>query len=99
MIANNKAPADILPFQLIQCDALFKLNVDDDIWQDVDLDDDYDAIPHWLGDKVVQDGIWCMLQLDRCCKEEVWLQRECCALQEWFIEEWECEPTSATSRS
>jgi hypothetical protein len=90
MIDTNKA-AGVIPPQPIQRDGLFKLDVDDDIWQDVGLEDDGDGpIPRWLGDDAVRRGIKAMLDFDRCCEEEVRLQKERCALQEWMIEEWEC---------
>ncbi|KAL6302529.1 hypothetical protein BKA93DRAFT_827420 [Sparassis latifolia] len=76
--------------QLIQGNGLFKLDVDDDIWQDVGLDDDDDiaAVPHWLGDETVREGIKNRLLLDRCNEEEERLREERCSLQEWFAEEW-----------
>lgn len=91
MIASNHAPAGAIPPQPIQRDGLFKLDVDDDIWQDVGLDDDHDGpIPRWLGDDRVREGIRGMMEWDRCCEEEVRVCKERCALQEWFTEEWEC---------
>jgi hypothetical protein len=64
------------------------LDVDDDIWQDVGLDDEEDSVPAWLGDEDTRRGIKALLELDRCFEEEECLGRERCALQEWFIEEW-----------
>ena len=76
--------------QPIQRDGLFKLDVDDDIWQDVGLDDEYDGgIPWWLGDEGVRSGIQALLQHDQCCEEEVQLRKERCNIQQWFMEEWE----------
>jgi len=67
------------------------LDVDDDIWQDVGLDDEYNGeVPWWLGDKEVRSGIQAVLQRDRCCEEELRLRKECCNLQQWFMEEWVC---------
>lgn len=44
LIDKGEAPiAAVLP-QPIQCDGLFKLDVDDNIWQDVSLDDDQDIV-------------------------------------------------------
>jgi hypothetical protein len=68
--------------QPIQCNSLFKLDIDDDIWQDVGLDDEYDGgIPRWLGDEVVHMGIQALLQCDRSCEEELQLRKEHCNLQ------------------
>src|ERR1700729_1891936 len=83
MITKGKAPTSVVPPQPIQRDGLFKLDVDDDIWQDIGLDDDHHGpVARWLGDDGVRDGIRAMLQLDRCYEEKVRLQQERCALQE-----------------
>ncbi|GBE78980.1 hypothetical protein SCP_0201770 [Sparassis crispa] len=90
LIRQRKAPRFAIVPPPIQSNGLFKLDVDDDIWQDVGLDDDVDtdAVPRWLGDETVREGIKMRLLLDRCIEEESRLQRERCALQEWFQEEW-----------
>jgi hypothetical protein len=63
---------------------LFQLDVDDDIWQDVGLDDENSGpIPKWLGDDGVRQGIKFLLQLDRCEEEERRLIKERRAIQEW----------------
>ncbi|RDB23171.1 hypothetical protein Hypma_009676 [Hypsizygus marmoreus] len=73
----------------IEREGLFKLDVDDDIWQDIGLDDDSDAaIPAWLGDENTRTGIKAMLELDRCKEEEQRLGMEHCTMQEWMMEEW-----------
>jgi hypothetical protein len=77
--------------QPIQCNGLFKLDINDDIWQDVGLDNEYDGgIPRWLGDEVVCTGIQALLQRDRSCEEELWSRKERCNLQQWFMEVWDC---------
>jgi hypothetical protein len=77
--------------QHIVRDGLFKLDVDDDIWQDVGLDDELEGpIPRWLGDENVRDGIKNLLELDRCREEEIRLQKERCTMQDWMREEWMC---------
>jgi len=66
------------------------LDVDDAIWQDVGLNDDVsEEPPLWLCDAKVQSGILAMLDLDRCEEEELRLQHERRAMQDWFLEEWE----------
>jgi hypothetical protein len=91
LIASGRAPPGSAAPQPIQRDGLFKLDVDDDIWQDVGLDDEYDGgIPPWLGDEGVRTGIQALLQHDRCCEEELRLRKERCNLQHWFMEEWDC---------
>lgn len=74
----------------VQRDGLFKLDVDDDIWQDIGLNDGNGGeIPRWLGDEEVRSGIQALLQHDRCGEEELRLRKERCNLQQWFMEEWD----------
>ncbi|GBE80067.1 hypothetical protein SCP_0212700 [Sparassis crispa] len=89
LIKQRKAPRYAVSLQPIQGNGLFKLDIDDDIWQDVGLDDDDDiaAVPRWLGDETVREGIKNRLLLDRCNEEEERLREERCSLQEWFAEE------------
>ncbi|KAJ7220486.1 hypothetical protein GGX14DRAFT_532534 [Mycena pura] len=72
---------------------LWQLDVDDDIWQDIGLDDDDDVRtkepPLWLCDERVRSGIKAVLELDRCDEEDYWLITERCSMQVWFAEEWE----------
>lgn len=100
LITAGRAPPGALSPQIIAREGLFKLDVDDDIWQDVGLeDDDYqDLAPaRWLSDDRVRKGIPAMLELDRCGEEEERLGRERCSLQEWFTEEWLCVENAKTS--
>jgi len=71
---------------------LFKLDVDDEIWQDVGLEQDdlTTEVPAWLGDEKTRRGIKALLELDRCIEEEQRLALERCSLQEWMMEEWHC---------
>lgn len=90
LIASGRAPAGALTPQIIARDGLFKLDVDDDVWQDVGLeDDDYRSTPpRWLSDDKVRRGIAALLEHDRSQEEEHRLGKEKCAMQEWFSEEW-----------
>lgn len=90
LIHQHKAPVGAVPPQEIIRDGLFKLDIDDGIWQDVGLDDGNDLVqpPLWLSDEGVRLGIRHLLERDRCEEEEVRLGRERQALQEWFQEEW-----------
>ena len=93
LIAVGHAPDGAIVPQIITCEGLFKLDVDDDIWQDVGLeDDDYigDSPPCWLSDEKVHQGIAALLELDCCREEEKQLMKKHCAMQEWVIEEWRC---------
>ena len=68
---------------------LFKLDVDDDIWQDVGLGDSIGGLPPaWLADEKVCLGIKSLLELRRCEEEEICLLQERKVLVEWFAEEW-----------
>jgi len=68
---------------------LFKLDVDDDIWQDVGLGDSIGGLPPaWLADEKVHLGIESLLELRRCEEEEICLLQERKVLVEWFAEEW-----------
>lgn len=87
--AGRAPPGAIAPPE-IDGAGLWALDVDDEIWQDVGLDDSEDADnpPGWLGDDDVRDGIKAMLQLDRCAEEEWRSGQERRSMQEWFAEEW-----------
>jgi hypothetical protein len=89
LIKQRRAPGGaISPLEIPQ-EGLFKLDVDDDIWQDAGLNDDNNGSALlWLSDERVRQGIRNLLELDRCKEEEVRLRRERCALQEWSLEEW-----------
>ena len=95
LICQGKAPAGaILPLDIPR-EGLFKLDVDNDIWQDVGLNDEHNGpAPLWLRDDAVRQGIKSMLQLDRCKEEEARLLRERKALQEWMQEEWQVVQTA-----
>lgn len=86
----GKAPAGATLPPTIQKGSLFKLDVDDEIWQDIGLDEETDggSPPLWLCNDGVREGIKAMLQRDRCLEEEARLQNERLAMQEWFSEEW-----------
>ncbi|KAI6153024.1 hypothetical protein BKA82DRAFT_4349407 [Pisolithus tinctorius] len=89
LIHKGKAPQGSIAPLLIPRDSLFKLDVDDDIWQDVGLGDDSDGLlPPWLADEKVCSGIRSLLELRHCEEEERHLLQERRALTEWFSEEW-----------
>ncbi|EDQ99711.1 uncharacterized protein LACBIDRAFT_316212 [Laccaria bicolor S238N-H82] len=94
MIKKKQAPRGARAPHPIASEGLFKLDVDDDIWQDVGLDETDISpggeIPKWLGDENVQKGIKSMLELDRCNEEERRLSYERSAMQDWLMEEWRC---------
>lgn len=90
LIKKNQAPRNAIAPHPIG-ESIWKLDVDDDIWQDLGLDDTYDnkEPPLWLKSDAVRDGIKAMLQLDRCAEEEPRVFHECRALRYWLSEEWD----------
>lgn len=89
LITQKKAPPGAIVPLIINPEGVFKLDVDDEIWQDIGLDDSIDGPPpRWLCDEAVRGGIKAMLELDRCQEEENRLRSERCAMQEWLQEEW-----------
>ncbi|KAL0571162.1 hypothetical protein V5O48_010801 [Marasmius crinis-equi] len=90
MVASRKAPRNAVPPKRIPMDQLFSLDVDDEIWQDVGLTDEWDTTtpPPWLADDSVRSGIRGMLDVDRSQEELLRLRHERNAMQYWFSEEW-----------
>ncbi|KAJ7431651.1 hypothetical protein B0H11DRAFT_1679861, partial [Mycena galericulata] len=97
MIQNRTAPRKVIAPQVIDPKKVWQLDVDDDIWQDVGLDDDDDddgaagssEPPLWLSNESVRSGILAMLDVDRADEEDRELEKERRAMQVWFAEEWE----------
>ena len=92
IIQKNAAPRGAISPLPIALDGLFKLDIDDDIWQDIGLTsetDDMTEIPAWLGNNGVRDGIKALLEHDCCIEEMERVKHERISMQEWFKEEWE----------
>ena len=89
LLHQGKAPQGSVAPLPISRDGLFKLDVDDDIWQDIGLDDNSNGLPPaWLADEKVRLGIKSLLELRHCEEEENRLLKEKKALAEWVTEEW-----------
>ncbi|KAJ7589950.1 hypothetical protein C8J56DRAFT_783748 [Mycena floridula] len=91
MISSGAAPTDSISPKPIDKAGLFQLDVDNEIWHDIGLIDDFEgvaSIPRWLADDDVRHGIRLMLELDRCEEERVRLLDERVALRNWMAEEW-----------
>ncbi|THU96399.1 hypothetical protein K435DRAFT_819451 [Dendrothele bispora CBS 962.96] len=89
LIRQKRAPNFAVAPKKIERDSLFDLDVDEDIWQDVGLDEeDTGPPPLWLCDENVRKGIRAMLELERCEEEMARIRINRKALQEWFVDEW-----------
>ncbi|KAJ7080149.1 hypothetical protein B0H15DRAFT_953635 [Mycena belliarum] len=91
LVAQGKAPRGAVAPVEIPAKGVWKLDVDDAVWEDVGLDDDQTRAtepPLWLSDEKVRTGIKAMLELDRSVEEDIRLKKERRALQVWFAEEW-----------
>ncbi|KAJ6591786.1 hypothetical protein DFH09DRAFT_907324, partial [Mycena vulgaris] len=70
--------------------SVWSLDVANEIWQDVGLNNVYDKSepPLWLKRKMVRHRIKGMLEQDHCNKEAPRLFHECRALRYWLSKEW-----------
>ncbi|KZV96305.1 hypothetical protein EXIGLDRAFT_765408 [Exidia glandulosa HHB12029] len=67
---------------------LFRLDVDDDIWQeDPGLGPQDDVLPRWQTDERVKNGIVALLEVQRCKEELERLSAEIVTLEAWWKEE------------
>ncbi|KAJ3792714.1 hypothetical protein GGU11DRAFT_818955 [Lentinula aff. detonsa] len=91
LVRTKRAPRNAVIPSEIDMKHLFKLDVDDNIWQDIGLDEmtDLEELPLWLCDKGVRKGIQAKLELDRCNEELRRLTHERKTLREWMAEEWD----------
>lgn len=88
-IARREAPPRSVAPPKVDVDRLFNLDVDEDIWQDIGLEEDEEAAPaRWQTDPQVREGIRVMQEVDRCEEEEARLAHERASLQEWMLDEW-----------
>ncbi|KAG2046072.1 hypothetical protein BDR06DRAFT_899839 [Suillus hirtellus] len=93
LIRQWRAPPSAVPPRPIICEGIFLLDVDDEIWQDIGLDEDGINPPAWLSDEATRSGIRLQLEVDRCIEEETHLMRERTIMQEWMSAEWEAIQT------
>ncbi|KAJ3725371.1 hypothetical protein C8R42DRAFT_575748 [Lentinula raphanica] len=91
LIDLNRAPHNVCPPEQIPMKELFNLDVDDNIWQDVGLDEtsDGETPPGWLCNDSIRKGIRGILLRDRCDEEFLHLKHEILCLQQWMHEEWQ----------
>jgi hypothetical protein len=90
LITKRAAPKNAIVPLPIDAKGIWDLDVDDDIWQDVGLDDTYDnsVPPLWLSNENMRRGIRAMLELDRAREEWPCLLMECRSLRWYSSEEW-----------
>ncbi|KZV96828.1 hypothetical protein EXIGLDRAFT_608761 [Exidia glandulosa HHB12029] len=90
LVKQGKAPRRriVLPRRL-DSRKLFKLDVDDDIWQeDPGLGpQDEGTLPRWQTDQDVKDGIVLLLEERRCTEELERIEAEVVALGKWWEDE------------
>ena len=67
LICLHKAPRNAVAPHPIEIKGLFNLDVDDEIWDDIGLNDDSEAenLPLWLSDENIHKGIKGILLRDR----------------------------------
>ncbi|KAG2047005.1 hypothetical protein BDR06DRAFT_985353 [Suillus hirtellus] len=93
LIHQQRAPPSAVPPHPIIHKGIFLLDVDDEIWQDIGLDEDSINPPAWLLDEATRSSIRLQLEVDRCVKEETRLMQEQTIMQEWMSAEWEAIQT------
>ncbi|KAJ7462442.1 hypothetical protein FB451DRAFT_1404244 [Mycena latifolia] len=80
LVKKRKAPRNAIPPNPIEPKPIWGLDVDDENWQDVGLDDESEP-PLWLKSGTVRDGIKAMLEKDRCEEEHPRIFHKCRALE------------------
>lgn len=88
VIAKREAPRGSRAPPQVDVDRLFALDVDEDIWQDLGLEEEENEPAPWQTDPKVREGIRHMQELDRCKEEQARLAHERASLQEWIADEW-----------
>lgn len=86
---NGRAPRRTVLPRRIDGTKIFRLDVDDDLWQDDPGlgEEAFDTLPPWQGDEKVRNGITAMLVRERCLEEKERLDHECSAMQTWLSDE------------
>jgi hypothetical protein len=74
----------------LSMEGLYKLDVDQDIWENADMADfEGGRIPLWLGNKEVRDGIRAAQEVKSCREELRQCEVEYSNLCTWFMEEYD----------
>lgn len=90
LIGKRRAPRNACAPTPISAAGIWTLDVDDEIWQDVGLNDNGDLQhpPLWLSNDKMKKGIRGILLKDRADEELRRLRNERRGLYEWMAEEW-----------
>ncbi|KIJ42045.1 hypothetical protein M422DRAFT_229336 [Sphaerobolus stellatus SS14] len=78
------APAGVRVPARLQVKPLFRLDVDDNIWNDDGLLDEDGEVPEWLGNQNIRDAIPAYLEKMRVIEERERLDTEVKAVQRWL---------------
>ena len=74
----------------LSIEGLYKLDVDQDIWQNVDMEDfEGGKVPLWLSDKEVWDGIQAAQEVKSCQQELSQCEWEHSNLHVWLLKDYE----------
>ncbi|KAG1723154.1 hypothetical protein EDB19DRAFT_1953265 [Suillus lakei] len=93
LIHQRRTPPSAIPSHPIGREGIFLLDVDDEIWQDVGLDDNGMHPLAWLLDEATRSGIRLQLEVDWCVEEETRVMQERSVMQEWMLAEWDAIQT------
>jgi hypothetical protein len=88
---TDKVAANVILPPATILKTLFKLDVDDDTWHDIgleDLEEFRGVLPPWLSDDTVQASIHFNQEVLNCEGELACCHMECVAMQTWFEEEY-----------
>ncbi|KAH6889568.1 hypothetical protein BKA70DRAFT_1120837 [Coprinopsis sp. MPI-PUGE-AT-0042] len=88
LILRKRSPANARPLPLVDRSSIFKLDVDDPIWDNSPFDDSVDDVPLWMGNDEMRKGIRLNLEVSRCAEELARLHFECENLQSWARQQW-----------
>ncbi|KAF6755552.1 hypothetical protein DFP72DRAFT_990031 [Ephemerocybe angulata] len=90
MLRQGKAPPGTIAPQRIPPENLYSLDVNSVIWDNSGLHEtDEVAVPGWMGNDEIRQGIVAWLEVQRCNEELTRLRRECLNLQDFALREWE----------
>jgi hypothetical protein len=86
LVNAGEAPKGAILPKRLNTKRLWKIDIDDVIWNDsgLDVDLEEDRPPRWMEDTHVRKGIAALLIVDRCREEKVRLEKEIDAMLPWI---------------